>query len=297
MRAPLRVVVPIVCFGLPVGRMSAQQSNSGTPRTPATNYTIVMETKQSESGEGHVIYVDNRSSQDIIVTSVSLTECDNVRESCHPMPLKMRINAGDKRVVLRIHPRSDDRGYSYRSSFAWELVNDAPRQIARAEPVPPAPPPGAILVPRSGASALIDAQDFHPAVPAVDTGSACIPTADLQLPNGRSALLMRFGPERAPLRQVMIELDSAGRPAHYSDARGDLVAPEGAASPDAAPTGFRTVIAIDLLQQVGMVQNQGGGRPSEKFAVRGAGILVAPTLGTPATMILRVIQECGKRSS
>ena len=299
MRAPLRALFAIVCFGLPVCRASAQRSPSDAAKTPATNYTIVMETKQSESGEGHVIYVENRSSQDIIVISVSLLECDNIRESCHPMPLKIRINAGDKRIVFRVHPRSDDRGYSYRSSFAWELANDAPRQVAQSElpPAPPAPPPGVILVPRSGTSALIDAQDFRPAVPAVDTGSACIASADLRLPNGHSVLLMQFGPEAAPLRQIMVDLDSAGRPTRYSDMRGDLVSPAGNTSSDASPGGLRTVIQIDLLQQVGMVENQGGGRASERFAVRGPGILVASALGTPATMVLRVIQECGKRPS
>src|SRR5712671_3355862 len=153
MSASLRVLLPIVCIYLPAGHASAQRSPSEAPRIPATTYTIVMETQQSESGEGQVVYVDNRSSQDIIVTSVSLLECENIRESCHPMPLKIRIAAGDKRIVLRVHPRSDDRGYSYRSSFAWELVHDAPGEVARAEPVAPAPPPGVILVPRPGSPA------------------------------------------------------------------------------------------------------------------------------------------------
>ena len=112
------------------------------PRTPATIQNIVTETKQSETGEGEVIYVDNRSSEDIIVKSISLTACENIRESCHLISLKIRIKGGDKRVVYRIHPRSPDAPYTYTPSISWETPNDNP-------PQPSAPPGGAVTADRT----------------------------------------------------------------------------------------------------------------------------------------------------
>jgi hypothetical protein len=264
------------------------------PKTPATIQNILTETKQSETGEGQVIYVDNRSSEDIIVKSISLTACENIRESCHVISLKIRIKGGDKRVVYRIHARSPDAPYTYTPSISWEVPNDSPSP-------PSEPAAGAVTadantarVPFAVPSQLIDVTEFRPAVAAVDSGGVCVNVTNAGMPQGHTALLMQFGPLEAPLRQVAVEIDSAGRVFEYYDARGDLRAPVGATRLDAPPAGLRTTISINLFLQSGSLQNIGGGRPTESFSVRGAGILLAENLGNPALLIDRLMRECGK---
>jgi hypothetical protein len=99
---------------------AAQGSPSDTARIPATTSTVTSELKQSESNNDQVAYVDNRSTQNIVVTSIKLSDCENVKVGCHIISLKVRIKAGDKRMIYRISPRNPDQPVSFRFYFTWQ---------------------------------------------------------------------------------------------------------------------------------------------------------------------------------
>ncbi len=103
----------------------------------ATNQTVTSRLEQSHgSSLEQVVYVSNRSSENIVLTSVRLMECENVQGSCASRRFKTKIPAGSTALVHRVRPRDPDRGISFRYTFTWEL--EAPegptaKDVARDE--------------------------------------------------------------------------------------------------------------------------------------------------------------------
>lgn len=114
----LVLTLAVALSSLP-GALTAQ-TPADTAQVPATTTNILTELKQSESSEDQIVYVENRSSQTIIVTSLKLSECDNVKLGCHIIKLNARVRAGEKRMVYRIAPANPDQPTSFRYSFTWQ---------------------------------------------------------------------------------------------------------------------------------------------------------------------------------
>lgn len=68
----------------------------------------------------------------------------------------------------------------------------------------------------------------------------------------------------------MLIVDSVGHPVRYSDVRGDLRGPNDSSSSTATAQGPRTSIALNLLDQSGVLRNTGSGlrRPRSEYEVR-----------------------------
>lgn len=82
--------------------------------------TIVTSTDERDgTPPTHVLYVENHSTAPVTVYEVSLTECDNVDDPCEPHSMNLRIEPGEKQIVLRVAPASRDRGFSYRFAHSW----------------------------------------------------------------------------------------------------------------------------------------------------------------------------------
>lgn len=141
-----------------------------------------------------------------------------------------------------------------------------------------------------------DVAAFRAAVPAVDTGGHCepAPTGPMLQP-GQRAFWYAFGPRESRRRNVMLIVDSVGHPVRYSDLRGDLRGPNDSSISAANPPGPRTSIALNLLDQSGMLRNTGVEPETPALRVRGPSILDAANLGTPARMIERILKECARR--
>jgi hypothetical protein len=106
------LLLAFVCL-LPVA-LAAQE-------VPATNQTVDTELDTSLGNGDHVVYVINRSSQPIIVTSVRLIECENVQGSCSVIRMKTRVSPGGRVMVHRVRARFPDQGMSFRYTFTWEV--------------------------------------------------------------------------------------------------------------------------------------------------------------------------------
>lgn len=113
----------------------------------------------------HIIYVINRSTVPITVFNVSLSSCENVRASCSPRRVNIKIRGGQRAQVMRVEPRNPNNGFTYRFNYSWnadstfdaarnalgvskELTRDDFRKLAsrvaslRAEPESLLVPPG-----------------------------------------------------------------------------------------------------------------------------------------------------------
>lgn len=87
---------------------------------PAGPASVTTQLDQSQGNEDQVIYVDNRSTHSIIVTSVRLMECENIQGNCSTIRRKIRIPGGARIQVYRVRARFPDQGTSFRYTFTWE---------------------------------------------------------------------------------------------------------------------------------------------------------------------------------
>jgi len=71
------------------------------------------------SSPSHVIWVRNASSVTVQVYSVTLRDCENVKQQCTPTPLRLRVRPGRREVLRRVEPRIRDAGFSFRYSMGW----------------------------------------------------------------------------------------------------------------------------------------------------------------------------------
>ena len=86
-------------------------------------------TTQVEEGYGstpsHVIWIRNASSVPIQVYSVTLRDCENVKQDCAPYPLRLVVRPGAREVLRRVQPRNPDAGFGFRYTFGWRADSSA----------------------------------------------------------------------------------------------------------------------------------------------------------------------------
>ena len=78
-------------------------------------------------------------------------------------------------------------------------------------------------------------------------------------------------------RRVLLLVDSAGNPQHYSDLRG---------------TDPRTEIAVNLGQGIGTATNIAGGKTTSRVIAPASAMLAATSLGNGARVARRVLAQC-----
>jgi hypothetical protein len=98
----------------------------------APTFETVVSSTEERTGDppSHLMYVENRSTVPVVVFSVSLTSCENVRDSCTPHPMNQRVGPGQKQLVLRVVPASTERGFSYRFAFSWRADSSDVRAVS-----------------------------------------------------------------------------------------------------------------------------------------------------------------------
>ena len=85
-----------------------------------TNETVTTRTEEGlGSSISQVIWIHNGSTVPIDVYSVTLRDCDNVKQDCSPRPLRMHLQPGRSDVLTRVEPKDPEKGYSYRYTFGW----------------------------------------------------------------------------------------------------------------------------------------------------------------------------------
>jgi hypothetical protein len=55
----------------------------------------------------------------VVVFSVSLRDCENVRQRCEPHPMNVTVGPNRSQIVYRIEARDPNRSFGFRYSFSW----------------------------------------------------------------------------------------------------------------------------------------------------------------------------------
>jgi hypothetical protein len=92
-------------------------SAGAPPRRPAARLDTDAYTQAMQNELGYEIFIRNKSSVPIIVTSVTLTSCVGIRDVCGTQHPRTRINPGDVRRVARVRYQAETLSsfqYTYR---------------------------------------------------------------------------------------------------------------------------------------------------------------------------------------
>jgi hypothetical protein len=108
-----------------VTRLLAANANDRTsgPRQPVPGRETDSYTQAMTTGLGAEIFVRNRASFPIIVTSVTLLNCVGIADPCNTYNPRTRINPGDARRVLRVRYVTGGVASSYSYSYRVEAAD------------------------------------------------------------------------------------------------------------------------------------------------------------------------------
>jgi hypothetical protein len=85
-----------------------------------TMETVVSSTEERQSDPPlHLIFVENHSTVPVVVFSVALNACQNIKPQCGPHAAKLRVRPGMREVAARVEPANKQQGFSYTFSFSW----------------------------------------------------------------------------------------------------------------------------------------------------------------------------------
>ena len=89
-----------------LGALTSGCAGHGVPVYIApSNETIESGTEMSLSGDGQYVYIVNHSSVEIVVTGLRLTDCENIKNRCEVMRLRVPVLPGQRQspVLVQIH--------------------------------------------------------------------------------------------------------------------------------------------------------------------------------------------------
>ena len=86
-----------------------------------------------------ITYVQNRSTVPVVVYSIMLTSCSNVRERCDsPMTTNVVVPAGQRKEILRVQPGTRGGSFTYRMAWRWRPEKGTEATLASIAEGPPA---------------------------------------------------------------------------------------------------------------------------------------------------------------
>lgn len=91
--------------------------------TDATIFTEV------EEGYGttpvRVVYVYNHSSVPVTIYSMSLRDCENIKQECSPRKLNLKVRPGSRSQLARVEPKNPYMSTRFGVSFGWRADSAA----------------------------------------------------------------------------------------------------------------------------------------------------------------------------
>jgi hypothetical protein len=105
----------------------ASVAPSAAPESPrenvaASDESVTIGLEAVQGGQGSHVWVANRSSVAVVVTSLTLSECQNVDVPCRRQEMRHELRPGRRERLLTVTPRDVNRNHHFRYHFTWEQV-------------------------------------------------------------------------------------------------------------------------------------------------------------------------------
>ena len=108
-----------------VGTLASACASSRTPVYVApSSETIESGTEMALTGDGQYIYIVNHSSAAITVTGLHLIDCENIKNRCEVMRLRVRVPPGQRANLATVRPDNPNRASSFRFTYRWEPARE-----------------------------------------------------------------------------------------------------------------------------------------------------------------------------
>jgi len=96
-----------------------------------SQYTVIPLTEQSNSDDPvHMLYVSNNSTVPIVLFGITLSSCENVKQSCGSRRTNIKIGAGRRAQVGRVEARDTERAFGYRWSISYHADSSDAKVLA-----------------------------------------------------------------------------------------------------------------------------------------------------------------------
>lgn len=191
--------------------LAASRAGAQKVFTAATTQTILGFTEESQGTvPAHVLMARNESSVPVIIFGVSITACENIRQSCGGRTANFQIPPGGRRSVGRVEAKRADEGFSYRWSFSYRPDSSDERMMAalREEAASLAGAPGATIPDSQVTSAMAPVPPERTADDAPVVAPAPPPPSDDPLPPLVASTdvdgIARASSAIAPTRQFLV---------------------------------------------------------------------------------------------
>ena len=90
-----------------------------------THQTVTTRLEASYDGRGQHVVVENRSTVEIIVTSLQLRECENIKNQCAVQRLRVPVRPGQQVRLATVTVANPEQRSNFRYSWTWELAPQA----------------------------------------------------------------------------------------------------------------------------------------------------------------------------
>ena len=84
-----------------------------------SNETIESGTEMNYGGDGQFVYVINHASAAITITGLHLIDCENIKNRCEAMQLRVPVPPGARENLITVKPDNPGRAYSFRFIYTW----------------------------------------------------------------------------------------------------------------------------------------------------------------------------------
>src|SRR5207237_4842825 len=84
-----------------------------------SNETIEAGTEMNYGGDGQFVYVINHASVPITITGLHLIDCENIKNRCDAMQLRVPVPPGARENLVTVKPDNPGRAYSFRFVYTW----------------------------------------------------------------------------------------------------------------------------------------------------------------------------------
>lgn len=86
--------------------------------------TIQSGTEMAFSGDGQYVYIINHSSVPIVITGLNLVDCQNIKNRCEVMHLRVRVLPGQRVNLATVRSQNTSLPSSFRFTYTWEAAPD-----------------------------------------------------------------------------------------------------------------------------------------------------------------------------
>jgi len=89
-------------------------------RFEAANWDNLGAERERNDATGlEAIVIDNRSDEAIVIQTIKLVECQNLRTTCGVHKVKSRVGPKERKVVLRVYARDRTRWFTFGYTYTW----------------------------------------------------------------------------------------------------------------------------------------------------------------------------------